>query len=530
MKIQDLEGLYGRKHTPRDDLLQVHAELVAQDGLEACGERLAFLAADHVHAAALRFLLDKGVDATIVDRGEATLLHHAARMAKCFFYQPGEGDLEETVRLLLEYKVSALRRDENGRLCYHDAARIGNYRFVETLRQGGVRLTLTDREGNTGIHLAAAHARGFALEQARKAVEEEEKRGKTDYFARKALEDKIKHWRELEAQAEVFYKTVRVFADGGVDIEGKNREGLSAFDLAVRRDAKKIAAFLSGTLETGAEDTDGADGAEAILIGGRTPHQAVWKRDISAIKAIAKRGGDLNAPCTKEEYDGVSEGFTALGIACLGLDLEAIEALLECGANPSARDAYGQAAICYCLDARIPGSEQNEALYKEKIPKIVKAMFDAGLSVDEIVDEEGDTLLNYACHADIRGSYQGYRHTFKGSVIEAIMKRHADVNLANRFGETPLMRACRKDFELMERYLLLLLEAGAALDMKDMKGNTALHYAASNRDRNAAYTLCGLLLEFGADASMVNNHGETALDIATRTNNEPLVKILLGQI
>jgi ankyrin repeat protein len=38
-----------------------------------------------------------------------------------------------------------------------------------------------------------------------------------------------------------------------------------------------------------------------------------------------------------------------------------------------------------------------------------------------------------------------------------------------------------------------------------------------------------MLLEFGAAASAVNNAGETALDIATKTNNEPLVKLLLAK-
>jgi ankyrin repeat protein len=152
----------------------------------------------------------------------------------------------------------------------------------------------------------------------------------------------------------------------------------------------------------------------------------------------------------------------------------------------------------------------------------------AGFPINEPVDDDSNTLLNFACQC---GWTTGYNHySFKGVVIDEALRHGADVNLSNHSGVTPLMNACNKYFDLMEKYQLAFLENGADVNAKDREGNTALHYAARNDDKNGAKTLCDMLLEFDADISAVNNAGKTALDIAVETNNEPLVKLLLNKI
>jgi ankyrin repeat protein len=83
---------------------------------------------------------------------------------------------------------------------------------------------------------------------------------------------------------------------------------------------------------------------------------------------------------------------------------------------------------------------------------------------------------------------------------------------------------------MMENVQVALLEQGAEVSAADRNGDTALHYAARNDDKNGAKVLCEMLLEFGAAAAAVNNAGKTALDIATEIGNEPLVKLLLAKI
>ena len=81
--------------------------------------------------------------------------------------------------------------------------------------------------------------------------------------------------------------------------------------------------------------------------------------------------------------------------------------------------------------------------------------------------------------------------------------------------------------EMLER----LLEAGADPCAADNEGRTVLHYAAEGYTQAAARQAVELLFDFGRpDASAADNEGRTPIDIAMRSNNEPLVKFLLKHV
>ena len=538
MEHYDIRNIYNQKG--REAALAAYPQAIADNaGNEQKLNELAFLAADFAHPEALKLLFEAGVSPTITDHYGFTLLHYLARRPESTHHFHPAGAVAETTAFLLDNKVSALRKDEDRNMtCYHYAARNGLADMVKVLAERGVKLNMTDKEGNTGIHIACDYVKHAMsnigikkreLENAQKnyadTVTRLKARDMSDEDIARYINNNMtntpeqaqKHYDAAVQKVEDFFRLVKIFAEGGVDIDEKNAYGQTALDFAVKHDAKKIAAYLSGTL------TDENDSA-AVAAGGMTLHQAAEKGDTDAIKAIVATGADINALKDDSEYNlGKS---TALAIATAYLQVQAVEALLACGADPSFKDGNGRAAVSYLLETR---ASVHSGTFNEKlISKIVKDMLSAGMNVNIPVDDDGNTLLLLACKASRSG---GYNHrSIKGDVIDEIMKHNPDINLTNRFGETALMHTCARDFDMMENVQLMLLEQGADVAAADKNGDTALHYAARNDNKTGAKTLCDMLLEFGADVNAVNNAEKTALDIATETDNEPLVKLLLAKM
>jgi ankyrin repeat protein len=541
MNDSNIKQLYRKDGSGRDAALAAYPIVIKENnGQEKLLNELAFIAADLSHPEALRLMFDAGVSPSVIGKYGYTLLHYQAIRDWSKYHVLPEGAMKETVSLLLDNKVSALRKDENrGMTCYHYAAQNALTEAVEALAARGVKLNVTDKDGNTGIHIACRYVE-HALKDVgykKKSMENFEKQREdrlisckerglteeetTNYMKglNSNLEDAKRDMEAAERLVEEYFRTVKAFAEGGVDIDEKNAVGKTALDIAVEKNAKKIAAYLSGTL------TEGDD--SAVVAGGMTLHQAAEKGDAAAIRALAEKGAEVNG--LKDDDRHKFGGCTPLAIATAFLHADAAEALLKCGADPSFKDGYGNTALYYLFSPNLDKAYINETIIAEKrIPRILKAMMSAGLSVNQIVDESGDTLLNLACRS-VRGTMYK-NHTIKGDVIEEVMRNNPDLNLPNLRGGTPLMHACAHDFGIMENVQLALLEQGANVSAADMNGDTALHYAARNRDGPGAKTLCDMLLEFGADAKAVNNAKQTALDIAAGEDNEPLVKLLLSKM
>ena len=527
MEVWNITRSY-EENKPKAEIMEEIGLLVEEKGVDEVGEELVFLAAQYAHTEALEWLEDKSVDINITDRYERTPLHILGE-ANFRYYIPEEGDIRKCTQFLLSQGVSVLRKDENEYMaCYHYAARSGNYEFVEELN--GKKLDLTNRDGNTGIHIASDYVR-HAMSSLHYAADLVEKATKNYNETIERLKNQGQDYTEeqiagyiennrittpAQAQAEYdqlvenvdkFYKTVKAFVDGGVDPDEKNDRGQSALDIAVEYGAKKIAAYLSG------EDVENED---ALSAGGMSIHQAVENEDIDAIKTIIDRGADLNEV---NEIDGSHKGFTALAIACMLMNVEIITLLIDGGADVNAKDNEGRTCLLFLgRNARV--DDKNKQLKKE----VIKLFKKSGYDFNSTVNENSDTLLTYNCKNN------AYSHG-TDTLITELLKAGADVNQANLTGQTALMYICVQNGTGMENLQIMLLENGADVTAKDKDGNTALHHAAMNRSDSLAKSMSDMLLEFGkVDVNAVNNTGQSALDIATETGNEPLVKWLLGKM
>lgn len=73
--------------------------------------------------------------------------------------------------------------------------------------------------------------------------------------------------------------------------------------------------------------------------------------------------------------------------------------------------------------------------------------------------------------------------------------------------------------KLLKNYIL-------EINTQDNKMNTALHYAAINDDVN----ICRALLDHGASIDIKNSSGETALHLATGESNKDVIYLFLNEI
>ncbi len=104
-------------------------------------------------------------------------------------------------------------------------------------------------------------------------------------------------------------------------------------------------------------------------------------------------------------------------------------------------------------------------------------------------------------------------------VIQPLIEKGADVNLKDRYGETPLHYAAENGSTRMAEFLIA---SGADVNAKNAKGETPLHSATLWGYRQ----MVELLIAHGADLKAKTNEGQTAVDIATQQDYPGLSTLL----
>ena len=107
-----------------------------------------------------------------------------------------------------------------------------------------------------------------------------------------------------------------------------------------------------------------------------------------------------------------------------------------------------------------------------------------------------------------------------GKYVKMLIEAGADVNLEDVDGNTPLSTAALKG---QQKYMELLLTLGADVNGRNKNGGTPLMYAVCSEDDTCAKAL----IEAGADVNIANKRGDTALSIAAATGNVKNLLMLL---
>lgn len=536
MTTNEINKMYGNASV--EEIYAAYKEVDTQNTNEYDGDNTPLhVACLHADSIAVGILLAREANPNIQNRFAALPLHLLAVARIKSGTRLIEGEVRKCAEQLFDARASVMRKNEQGRTPILEAAYYGCNEILEVAVEKGAKLTMTDSNGDTALHLVCRWV-GNAIENFEYAQNQVNKLNTEKLQQLKAEFDKNPEDRtqarmynmELErhtnAKTELndnlsvvngFYLSAKALLDGGLDPDEKNNAGKTPIDFAVENGDKRIGALLRGIDETSTESGTG----------GMTLHQAVIQGDYQAIKACATCGADMNAI---SDEDGNFKDMTPLAVACRRFDIEAVKLLLELGADPNFKDAEGRNALTRWF-GWMGDSLLTMQHSKENIPqKIFKIMLAKGYQIDASVDDKSNTTLTAACMSTNRGNRYNDNPVVGVVVATELIIANANVNRCNADGQSPLMliNQIARGGREVANLQIMLLEADADVAAVDRNGNTPLHYAAMNTEALTGKEMAEMLFDFGdPKPDAVNNEGKSALEIATDNNNEPLVKLIL---
>ncbi len=285
--------------------------------------------------------------------------------------------------------------------------------------------------------------------------------------------------------------------------------GDTALILAVTSGREQLAEQL---IESGAS-VDLQDG------NGRTaPHAAARTRNASMIKLLLSCGADIH----HKDF----HGRTALSHAAESGNDAVFNLLLSKGSRIEDVDKLGHAAIWYGntdfvarmltkgvrvdyagKDARLLLDRLIKADHQQAIPALLQQGLDCNLE-----NEDGKSPLDMAA---------GYNRI---AAVRVLLQHGADVNhVSGDEKQTPLFKAASFDFRAV--FDALIASATIELDHRDIGGKTALHTAAA---RNRPYALLRLL-DKGAAIDLQDHEGNTALSTACACGHWDIARALIAR-
>jgi ankyrin repeat protein len=154
---------------------------------------------------------------------------------------------------------------------------------------------------------------------------------------------------------------------------------------------------------------------------------------------------------------------------------------------------------------------------------VVKALLEKKASVN-LRDKQWSSEFHYAVlgFPNLSALSEKQRQELIAQKIEIckrLVENHADLNLQDSFGITPLRLAVQvSPIELVK----FLLDSGANPNAADSDLYTPLHYAANN----SKIELIQLLLKYKADPSLKDSENQSPLDLAKENGDEKVISLL----
>ncbi|CAB0028380.1 unnamed protein product [Trichogramma brassicae] len=419
---------------------------------------------------ALETLLRAGADPNLADAEGSTLLHNMCKRGDDL----GEvDDAEALARSMFEIgaeneNLPAVRvdgLDGSGSAALHLS--VGRRGLVELLLRNGADPNVADADGFTTLHRIYELDPNFAERffQICDDIGREVRVDARDKLGRTAL-----HMARDKTVAELLLRR-------GADPNAANEEGSTLLHLLCRDNEDKYSDLAKSLLEVSQEI-----GRPALV-------DARDKKGRSPLHLA------LDGPRKDRTVDWL---------------------LRRAGADPSSLDSEGRTllhVICgrdkgYCRD------DNDDDL----VDVFFEIVGEVGLMVPAVdaQDERGNTPLHLALGRD------------RTKVVESLLRRGANPNLANAEGSTPLHVICRENsnpphgvkiVDVAQRFFDVSDDVGRPVDVdaRDSKGNTPWHLVLQSSSSDIK-TMTELLLRRGPDVNLANEAGSTPLHVICKKN------------
>ena len=367
--------------------------------------------------AIIETMLSLGIDINSKDSLERTPLIVAAASGKM-----------QAVNFLLEKGADPFLTTNTGRNLLHAAVEGGNVLIVETVLSNNIDINSKDDDGHTSLMIAAFHNNLEVVE----------------YLLRKGADPllKTKLGRNVLLIASQ-YASIAVIEQllSVVDINSRDDEGNTPLMVAAACANVQAVNYL---LE---KDAD-------LLLTGKSGwsllHFASQGGNVAIIETILSKGLDIDIK------DNCGTGLTPLAVAILFKNLEALNYLLNKGADPFVETNLISANLLHL--ATIGGDIDT-----------IKAILSHGFDIN-IKSTEGLTSLMFATF------------TKKAAVVDCFLENGADPTLRDNFGRTCLHYASQGgDVPIIKKCLSL----GLDIESKDVDGKTPLMIAAAEGNSDA---------------------------------------------
>lgn len=440
----------------------------------------------------LDLLLAKGGDASIGNALKEAPLHQALEGGK---------DAAVVKKLLLAVE-NPDTPDAKGVTPFLLACKKSKSDVVEAFVFERANFHLTDRDGNTCLHMAAGNpdpavallllsretaALVNALNmEGRSPLHEAIRAGKVEVVrkmiaagANLNLPDNRKTTPLHEAVLAGNTKMTLLLMEAGADVvKAQNAYNVPLLLLAIRSDQTEAARLF---LDAGA-DPDLADMQRVTPL-----MEAVSRNNDGIAKTLLERGADV----LRTDHLGKN----VLHHAGPQVSEELMSRLIKAGAPLDAQDTRKRTPLF--------------AAVQEHRLMTALMLLDAGAQPD-LADAQGFTPLHLGLSQR------------KTSLVDALLRKKADPNIAcTALRTTPLHTACSLG---LEREVELLLKNGAQVNAKDHMGRTPLHNAVQTHGFNTPQ-MAQNLLNAGADPTMPDNQGVTAYDLAWSLGKSSITEI-----